>query len=127
MGEPIYLDGLPHELRRFRELMRTCPLCAVINQERAMLHAVQLAADKRRLVHNFRWEMRHWDVMREALDLFWAEPVWSWVEGHPCAAAGLHYRNMDADRPCPLPVVDLPWPVQYETGEPCDFQGRFAD
>ena len=123
----VALDGLPPELRRFRELMNTCPLCAVVNQERAMLHAVQMAADKRRLVHNFRWEMENWELMCEALDLFWVDPVWSWVEGHPCAATGLHYRNMASDRPAQLPVVDLPWTAQYETGEPCDFLGRFAD
>jgi hypothetical protein len=99
----------------------------VVNRERMMLHAVQLAADQRRLVHNFRWEMQNWGLMCEALDLFWREPVWSWVEGHPCAAAGLHYRNMAADSPSPLPVVDLPWPAQYETGEASDFVGRLGD
>jgi hypothetical protein len=128
MGEAaLSLDGLPQELRRFKELMRTCPLCAVVNQERAMLRAVQLAADNRRLVLNFRWEMKNWGLMCEALDLFWVDPVWSWVESHPCAANGLHYRNMASDRPAPLPVVDLPWPSQYETGESCDFLGLFAD
>jgi hypothetical protein len=99
----------------------------VVNRERMMLHAVQLAADQRRLVHNFRWEMQHWDTMCEALDLVWRDPVWSWVEGHPCAATGLHYRNMASDRPAPLPVVDIPWPAQYETGESCDFLGVFPE
>ena len=114
MGEAIFLDGLSHELRRFRELMRTCPLCAVVNQDLATLRAVQLSADRRRLVLNFQWEMKNWGVMCEALDLFWYGSVWAWVEGHPCAAAGLHYRNMDSDRPCPLPVVDLPWTTQRD-------------
>jgi hypothetical protein len=127
MGERIFLDGQPPELRRFKELMRTCPLCAVVNQERATLRAGQLSADQRRLVLNFQWEMKNWVAMCEALDLFWNDPVWSWVETHPCAVSGLHYRNMDSDRASPLPVVDLPWPNRYETGEDCDFLGLFAD
>ncbi len=128
MGEPgVSLDGLPHELRRFKELMRTCPLCAVVDQERITLRAVQLSADNRHLVLNFRWEMKNWGVMCEALDLFWRDPVWSWVETHPCAATGLHYRSMASERPSPLPVVAMAWPARYETGESCDFLGKFVD
>jgi hypothetical protein len=95
-------------VQRFRELLRSCPLVAVVSESRLIIRAVQLTADKRRLVHNNRWEMLHWKEFSEAVDLFWTDPVQAWLAAHPCAEVGVHFRNMDAQeiRAGSLLVVD---------------------
>lgn len=115
------------DLERFWALMRASPLCVVIDERRALLRAVQLSADKRRLVPFPAWEVKNWAAMMEASALFWRDPVWGWAETHPCATTGLHYRSMDRDGPDPAGlVVDIPWLDScYETGESCDFLGEW--
>jgi len=99
-------------VQRFRELLRSCPLVAVVSDSRLMIRAVQLTADKRRLVYNNRWEMLHWKEFSEAVDLFWTDPVQAWVAAHPYAEVGVHFRNMDVEEVLagPLLVVD---PAEY--------------
>lgn len=91
---------------RFQELLRSCPLVAVVSESRLMIRAVQLTADKRRLVHNYRWEMRHWKEFCEAVELFWTDPVQAWLTAHPCAEVGVHFRNLDAQEVRAGPVLE---------------------
>lgn len=106
------IDRRSAAVQRFRELLRSCPLVAVVSESRLMIRAVQLTADKRRLVHNYRWEMRHWKEFCEAVELFWTDPVQAWLAAHPCAEVGVHFRNLDAQevRAGPVLVLEL---VEY--------------
>ncbi|NCD26222.1 MAG: hypothetical protein EOL86_11620 [Deltaproteobacteria bacterium] len=110
-------DGLSDEspaLRRFRELLRTCPLCAVVTDGRILLCAVQFTADRRRLVENYDWLRGHWPEFCEAADLFWLDSeVFAWVEAHPCARQGVTYRTMYAT----TPALDAPELCVLASGE----------
>lgn len=110
------IDSSSEAVKRFCELLRSCPLVAVSSDSRLMIRAVQLTADKRRLVHNFRWEMLHWEAFSEAVELFWTDQVQAWLAAHPCAEVGVHFRNVDAQEKRAGPVLTVEFAKSSSSG-----------
>lgn len=94
-------------MRRFTELLRSCPLCVVLT-DRIRICAVQWMAGRTALVQNYGWPGHNWELFGEASDLLFGDgDVWDWACEHPCAEVGIHHYTLDAQDASGAPVVDL--------------------